>query len=275
MKGTEVQDSILLWPDGAPAALGEDAEDKPVLRPFLISGDDPVSAVIVCPGGAYSHRARHEADPVARWLNSLGISAFVLEYRVAPYQHPQPLNDARRAIRMVRHHAPQWLIRPDRVGILGFSAGGHLAATAATWFDLGDASATDPIDRQSSRPDLLIACYPVVSLERYPHQASRLNLLGADPDQRLVRALSLEHRVTPQTPPTFLWHTADDASVPVDHSLAFAASLARNNVPFSLHVFPQGRHGLGLAEENPAVAKWKNLCADFLARHGFMSWQVS
>ncbi|WP_428938333.1 alpha/beta hydrolase [Fontivita pretiosa] len=264
-------DPVTLWPDGAPGRLGDGPEDRPVLRPFVRRdvGAQALAAIIVLPGGGYAHRARHEADPVARWLNSLGVASFVLEYRVAPYRHPQPLNDARRAVRIVRHRAAEWGIDPRRVGVMGFSAGGHLAASAATWFDLGEPNDPDPIERQSSRPDLLIACYPVISLARYPHLGSYTNLLGEDPDERMVRMLSLETRVTDQTPPTFLWHTANDAGVPVENSLLFAAALARHRVPFSVHIFPEGRHGLGLADDQPVVGRWRELCADFLRSHKF------
>jgi acetyl esterase/lipase len=264
-------DPVYLWPNGAPGALGDSPEDRPVLRPFVARGGDPLPAVIVCPGGGYTHRARHEADPLAQWFNSLGIASFVLEYRVAPYQHPQPHNDAKRAIRMVRHHADRWRIDPSRIGILGFSAGGHLATSAATIFDAGNPNAADPIDRQSGRPDLLIACYPVVSFVNFPHLGSAQALLGPKPDERLARELSLESRVTPQTPPTFLWHTANDGGVPVENSIMFAQALSRNKVPFALHVFPDGRHGLGLAPDHPQVSKWTSLCADFLKAQCFLS----
>jgi acetyl esterase/lipase len=264
-------DPVRLWPDAAPEALGDGIEDRPILRPFVRPDGLPVAAVIVFPGGGYAKRAAHEADPIARWLNSLGIASFVVEYRVAPYRHPQPLNDARRAIRIVRHRAKELAIDPARVGVLGFSAGAHLAASAATWFDLGDPHADDPIDRESGRPDLLIACYPVISLVRFPHLDSLSNLLGPDPDERMVHALSLENRVTPQTPPTFIWHTAGDESVSVENSVVFAAALARHRVPFSMHVFPDGQHGLGLAEEQAEARKWTELCAEFLRARGFVA----
>jgi acetyl esterase/lipase len=263
-------DAIPLWPNGAPGALADKDEDKPVLKPFVRAHGDPVAAVIVCPGGGYAHRARHEAEPVAQWLNSLGLASFVLEYRVAPYKHPQPLNDAQRAIRIVRARANEWSIDPKRIGILGFSAGGHLACCAATMFDSGKPDATDPIDRESSRPDLLIACYAVVSLFDHPHLGSRKNLLGDNPDESLVKEMSPETRVTPQTPPAFIWATANDGTVPVQNSLSLAQALAANKVPFALHIFPNGKHGLGLAPQNPDVHKWLDLCADFLENQKFI-----
>jgi acetyl esterase/lipase len=264
------QEPVLLWPNGAPGALGDTPEDRPVLRPFVRSDGDPTACIIVCPGGGYAMRARHEADPIAQWINSLGLASFVLEYRVKPYQHPQPLNDAQRAIRIVRNRADQWRVDPKRIGILGFSAGGHLACSAATIFDSGQPDARDPIDRQSCRPDLLVACYAVISFIRFMHKGSEQNLLGPNPDAKLVRDLSLETRVTAQTPPTFLWHTANDDVVPVENSLGFAEALAENKIPFSLHVFPQGAHGLGLAQDNPQAKKWPDLCADFLVSQKFI-----
>ncbi|PZE20415.1 alpha/beta hydrolase [Paenibacillus xerothermodurans] len=261
--------SLLLWPDGTPNALGDGEEDKPILVPYLVDAPQPTAAVVVCPGGGYARRADHEAEPVARWLNSLGISAFVLHYRVAPYRHPNPLLDAQRAIRMVRSRAGEWQLDPARVGILGFSAGGHLASVCGTHYDGGRPDADDPIERQSSRPDLLVLCYPVISLDTFAHMGSRANLLGESPDDYLVQVLSTERQVNKQTPPTFLWHTADDAAVPVENSLMFAAALSGHKVPFELHVFEQGRHGLGLASDNTGVKQWTDVCAVWLKGQGF------
>ncbi|MBE1441641.1 alpha/beta hydrolase [Paenibacillus sp. OAS669] len=261
--------SMLLWPNGTPNALGEEPEDKPTLVPYLVEGEEPTAAVVVCPGGGYARRAQHEGEPVALWLNSLGISAFVVHYRVAPYRHPNPLMDAQRAIRTVRSNAKQWNIDPNRVGILGFSAGGHVAASAGTQYDAGRPDAEDPIERESSRPDLLVLCYAVISFGTYAHKGSLNNLLGESPDPSLVELMSHELQVTEDTPPTFLWHTADDASVPVENSLLFASSLSRNRVPFELHVFESGRHGLGLAAEQPGVKAWTDVCASWLKQRGF------
>lgn len=259
------QAPLPLWPHGATPSEGE----IPHLTPFLVGADEPTGAVIVCPGGGYRGRAAHEGAPVARWLNSLGIVAFVLDYRVAPSHHPIPLADAQRAIRTVRHNAATWHVRPDRVGILGFSAGGHLAATAGTHFDAGDARATDPIERQSSRPDALVLCYAVISFGEFRHDGSMVNLLGPEPPEHLRRLLSNELHVTADTPPTFLWHTGDDAGVPVENALLFANALRRNSVPFALHIYPHGRHGLGLAPDDPIVRTWSALCGQWLAAAGF------
>ncbi|CAG7656482.1 alpha/beta hydrolase [Paenibacillus allorhizosphaerae] len=261
--------SLLLWPQGTPNALGEEKEDRPTLVPFLVQSEQPTSAVVVCPGGGYGRRADHEGEPVARWLNTLGISAFVLHYRVAPYRHPNPLMDAQRAIRTVRHNAEAWNVDPKRVGILGFSAGGHLASSAGTQFDGGNAEAADPIERESSRPDLVVLCYPVITFGPYTHSGSRNNLLGDPADPALVELMSSENRVTEDTPPTFIWHTADDAGVPVENAMMFASALRKNKVPFELHIYESGRHGLGLAQEHPEARTWPNLCANWLKKQGF------
>jgi acetyl esterase/lipase len=198
------------------------------------------------------------------------VSAFVLDYRVAPYKHPVPLMDAQRAIRTVRAKAKEWRIDPKKIGILGFSAGGHLAGSAATLFDEGKADATDPIDRESSRPDCAVLCYPVLTFGQFRHHGSMVNLIGENPDEALRKTLSLENSVTPKTPPTFLWHTADDNAVPVENSLMFAEALAKNKVPFALHVFPHGPHGVGLATGNPVLSAWTGLCATWLKEIGFV-----
>jgi acetyl esterase/lipase len=200
-----------------------------------------------------------------------GISGFVLKYRLGPkYHHPVELEDAQRAIRLVRSRAAQWNLDPKRIGILGFSAGGHLASTAATHFDSGSASALDPIDRAGSRPDLAILVYPVISMqEPYAHVASRTNLLGADPDHELEKSLSNDLQVTPNTPPCFVVHTADDHTVPVENSLLFVMACRKNGVPVELHVFEHGPHGFGLGSGDPTLSTWPDLAAQWLRRHGF------
>ena len=257
--------SLPLWPDQTAA----DGDSAPRLTPFLLNNSEPTGAVIVCPGGGYGGRAPHEGAPVARWLNSLGIAAFVLDYRVAPNRHPIPLGDAQRAIRTVRQRAAEWRIRPDRIGILGFSAGGHLAASAGTHYDAGNPQATDPIERQSCRPDALVLCYAVITFGEYRHNGSMVNLLGLEPPEDLRQHMSNELHVSGDTPPTFLWHTADDAGVPVENALLFAGALRRNGVPFALHVYPHGKHGLGLAPDDPIVGTWPALCGQWLTSLGF------
>lgn len=259
---------IPLWDS---VKLGESGpnENSPSIEPFLLDGDGLHPVMIVAPGGAYAFRAPHEAYPVAHWLNEIGISAIVLNYRVAPFKHPIPLEDVKRAIRITRYHAPEWRVDPNRVGILGFSAGGHLASTVGTQFDYGNKLAEDPIEYHSSRPDLMVLCYPVISMREQTHEGSKLNLLGENPNQELVRQLSNEIQITIDTPPAFLWHTADDAAVDVENSLLFAASLSRHNIPYDLHVFQSGPHGLGLAMEHPEVKVWPILCEAWLRKRGF------
>ena len=262
---------IVLWPDGAPGAAGQAPTDIPTLTPFLPAKDKATGgAIIVCPGGGYSHLANHEGAPVAEWLNSIGVTAFVLKYRLGPtYHHPAPLQDAQRAIRTVRARAKEWGLDPQRIGILGFSAGGHLAATAGTHFAEGQTNAADPIERVSSRPNLLVLIYPVITMGPLGHAGSKLNLLGKEPSAELVQLLSNEEQVTKETPPTFLVHTMTDAGVPVENSMAFAAALRKAGVPFEFHLYEQGKHGFGLAPTDPVLSSWPGRCADWLRLHGF------
>lgn len=261
-------ETLLLWPEGTPGSLGNSPEDHPAITPYLAEGKGN-AAVLVCPGGGYGMRAHHEGQPVAEWLNTLGISAFVLRYRVAPYKQPSALQDAQRALRTIRAHADEYGIDPERLGILGFSAGGHLASTAGVLFDQGQPEAAEPLERFSSRPDFMILCYPVISMGEVTHQGSKANLLGETPDEELVRRFSSELQVTAETPPAFLWHTSDDGSVPVENSLLFAAALRRHNIPFDLHVYAHGHHGLGLADEEPHTRGWTDACASWLQLNGY------
>ncbi len=259
---------IPLWDHDVPAFDPNIPQPPPHLVPYLAAGDAPRACVIVCPGGGYVQHAAHEGEPVAQWLNSLGISAFVLFYRLMPYRHPCPLLDAQRAIRMARSHSAEFGIDPQRIGMLGFSAGGHVAVTAGTLFDAGQPDASDPVERASSRPDALVLCYPVISMGEFGHAWCRFALLGDNPCPEQVDLLSGEAQVTPQTPPAFLWHTADD-EVRVENSLLFAEALSRHGVPFDLHVFADGKHGLGLAQEHPAVSLWTKACENWLRAIGF------
>jgi acetyl esterase/lipase len=253
----ESKSPILLWPEGAPGALGKKPQDVPTLTPYPA---DPLmasgAAVVVCPGGGYGALAPHEGEPYAIWLNQQGISAFVLKYRLGTngYRHPAMLNDAARAVRIVREKASAWGIDPHRIGIIGSSAGGHLVSTLVTHFDAGNPKAVDPIEHQSSRPDFAILCYPVITMGPGTHAGSQGNLLGSKPSTELIELLSNEKQVRDDTPPCFVWHTAEDASVPVSNSLAFAAALNAHHVPFDLHIYEKGRHGIGLGKSssNPA-----------------------
>lgn len=260
---------IEIWGKEIPGFLPELGQNVPVLDPYLVDSDSPTAAVVVCPGGAYMGKAPHEGKDIAKWLNTIGISAFVLDYRVRPYRHPVPISDARRAVQFVRANAERFNVDSSKIGIIGFSAGGHLAASTAVYPLEGNPAAEDPVERVSSRPDCLILGYPVISMERYHHQGSRNNLLGPDPQPELVDALSLEKHVHGNLPPVFIWHTADDEVVSVMNSLMFAEGLAGEQIDFALHIFPNGRHGLGLAEEQPDVAAWTDLLAAWLVQIGF------
>lgn len=247
-------------------------QETPRLTPYLVDGKGPFPVIIVCPGGGYTHHADHEGEPVARWLNKIGISVIVLHYRIAPHHHPAPLDDAQTTIRMVRANAKEWNIDPNRVGILGFSAGGHLASSAGTLFEEGDELAEKEIRRYSSRPDLMILCYPVITMAspQYAHEGSKFHLLGEQPSLSLVQKMSTDKQVTKNTPPTFLWHTADDETVSVENSLMFARSLGKYDIPYALHIFESGKHGLGLAEDSPEVNLWSKLCEEWLKNRKFI-----
>lgn len=271
---------LLLWPDGAPGAVGAEPQDRPKITIYRaakesVNGSAPANgaAVVVCPGGGYRNLASdHEGRQVARWLNQLGVSAFVLQYRVGPrYRHPAPLQDVQRAIRIVRARATEFGVDPRRLGVLGFSAGGHLASTAGTLFEEGAPPATDPIARQSARPDFMVLAYPVISLTaKFAHGGSVQHLLGEPIPSALAEELSTERRVTDRTPPAFLFHTADDASVPVENSVAFAQALRTAGVPVELHVFPKGRHGVGLARPDAVLSQWPRLAAAWMRSHGLL-----
>lgn len=260
---------IKLWEGEVPGFEPEIGQKVPNITPFIVDGEDLSAAVLVCPGGGYVMKADHEGRPIAKWLNSIGISAFVLDYRVHPYRHPYPSMDAKRAIRYIRSSAKDWNIDPERIGILGFSAGGHLASTVATHFDEGDKYAVDPIEKFSSRPDAVVLCYPVITFGDLRHDGSMRALLGEVPDEGLRASLCNENCVSKYTPPAFLWHTADDAAVPVENSLMFSQALSRHGVPFELHIFPTGVHGLGLAYDDPQISKWTMLCENWFKSINF------
>jgi acetyl esterase/lipase len=257
----------LLWPEGAPGAVGTEDVDKPSLTAYIPQRKTGMS-VVVCPGGGYGGLAiDHEGKQIAQWLNSQGIAAFVLKYRLGPrYHHPTMINDAHRALRTVRFKAQQLGLMPNKVGIWGFSAGGHLASTAATHFDDGNPASTDLIERASSRPDFAILAYPVLTftIEEYVHKGSRRNLLGENPDPKLVELLSNEKQVSPRTPPTFLFHTNEDTTVSPENSILFYMALRKAGVPVEMHIYERGRHGLGLAAADYAIGTWPARLADWL-----------
>ena len=264
-----------LWPEGAPGALGGSSNDIPTLTVYLPATNLATgAAMVICPGGGYARHARHEGEDYARWLNEQGVAGFVLHYRLgsAGYRHPAMLHDAARAVRTVRARAAEWGVDPGRVGIMGSSAGGHLAATLLTHFDTGQPDAADAIERQSSRPDLGILCYAVITFGEFTHRGSRNLLLGDAPDPALVERLSNERQVTSNTPPCFLWHTGEDKAVPVENSLQFAAALRRAGVPFALHIYERGGHGLGLGTRDwqpEARHPWTRACELWLRERGF------
>lgn len=264
---------VLLWPAGAPGALGSDDTDKPEITVFLPTAPNPTkTGVVVAPGGGYQHLAiDKEGFAIAHWLNDHGVAAFVLRYRLGPrYHHPVELGDAQRAIRLVRAHAAEYGIAEDHLGMWGFSAGGHLTASAGTHFDLGDPGSTDPIGQKSSRPDFLILSYPVITLmDPSVHQGSKRNLLGENPNPELVTLMSNELQVTPQTPPTFLFSTTDDKTVPIANSVMFYEALVRAGVPAEMHIFQHGAHGAGLATANPQLSVWPDLLIKWMRERGY------
>jgi acetyl esterase/lipase len=266
-------ESIPLWPEGPPGVAKDAPGPRPTLTLYRPSPDKATgAAVVVCPGGGYGGLADHEGRPIAEWLNGLGVTAVVLKYRLAPQSHhPAMLQDAARAIRTVRANAETWKVAPNRVGVLGFSAGGHLASTIATHFDPGDPNATDPVEKYSSRPDRAILIYPVITLTApYTHNGSKRNLLGESPSQELTESLSNELQVSKETPPTFLVHTDEDTIVPPENSLLFALALRKAKVPVELHLFEKGPHGLGLGRPGFAFSEWPQLCAKWLEGQGFL-----
>jgi len=267
---------IPLWPDGSPH---NPPGDRPLLECYLPEAHraaepaagslrapgSPRGAVIICAGGGYAHRAPHEGEPVARLLAEHGLAAFVCHYRVAPHRFPAPYADGTRAVRLVRSLADDYDVDPQRVAIMGFSAGGHLAATVATQPGLYVAPEDDLADRYAARPDRVILGYPVISLVEEYHAGSAANLLGENASEEARRALSNEFHVTQDSPPAFLFHTADDPSVPVSNSIRYAQACLARGVPVELHVYRSGRHGVGLAADIPALRSWPGLLLDWLA----------
>ncbi len=264
-KATADKNPVRLW-DVTPGFDPSLGQDEPTVTPYLLPGPNR-GCVIVFPGGGYWLKAGHEAEPVAKAMNALGFSAFVLDYRVQPHRHPLPQLDAARAVRHVRHHAAGYGIHPDRIAVLGFSAGGHLAACTGVFWDGGNPSAADPVDRVSSRPDAMILCYPVIHMAGpNAHEGSAQALLGGErAAMRAERdAVTPSLHVTAQTAPAFLWHTADDEAVPVENSVSMFEALKAHGVAAELHVFPHGHHGLGLAPDDRQVSQWAGLCGEFL-----------
>jgi acetyl esterase/lipase len=263
---------MLLWASGAPGAQGTTDDDMPTITAYIPASNPTKTAVVIAPGGGYQHLSMvKEGSDVAEWLNARGVAAFVLKYRLGmKYHSPIELGDAQRAIRTVRADAAQYGIAPDHIGMWGFSAGGHLTASAGTMYDAGHAEATDPIERQSSRPDFLILAYPVITMQDpYVHKGSRTFLLGDTPTQAQMDAMSPEMHVTAQTPPTFLFSTTDDHTVPVLNSVMFYTALVKAGVPAEMHIFQHGGHGSGLAPANPQLRPWTDLLIKWMRERGY------
>lgn len=265
----------LLWPNGAPGAKGNDANDKPTMMIYLPAKEKATgSAVVIFPGGGYQMVAiDHEGRQVARWLNDLGIAAFVVDYRHRGrgYGHPAPIQDAQRAIRTVRSRSAEFGIEPNKIGIIGFSAGGHLASTAGTHFNEKFYEPVDKIDSASARPDFMILIYPVISMGSFLHVGSYNALLGSNVSQELIDSLSNEKHVDSNTPPTFLVHATDDKTVPAENSISFYLACKKARVPVEMHIWQKGEHGFGLGKSGTPVSRWPALCADWMDKMGLCS----
>jgi acetyl esterase/lipase len=264
----------VLWPGGAPGATDTGPGHEPSITIYLPAPEKATgTAIVVCPGGGYGMLAiDHEGEQIAQWLIGEGIAAFVLQYRHAPlYGHPYPLMDAQRAVRTVRNGATKWNLKPDRIGILGFSAGGHLTASTGVLNEGGIPDATDPIDRESARPDFMVPVYPVITMQDdYTHKGSRKNLLGESPDPALVERYSLERQVNANTPPAFLVHTSEDQAVPVENAVQLYLAIHHAGVPVEMHIYEKGQHGLGLGGGNAEFATWPGHLLAWLRVNGLL-----
>ena len=266
-----------LWPNGVPGAGGQGDGDVPQLIITRVKSASPTAGVVILPGGGYrGHAMGHEGYDFAKWFADRGISSAICNYRLRGkgnngkgYGHPWPMVDAQRALQTLRARAGELNLDPKRIGVIGFSAGGHLCSTVSTKFAEPKPTDKDPIARVSSRPDFAILCYPVIGFDKpYTHKGSQRNLLGENPDPKLLASLSNETQVSKDTPPTFLFHTAEDKAVPVDNSLHYYLACQKHGVPAEMHIFPKGRHGLGLAPKTAGASQWPELCHQWLLRLG-------
>ena len=265
----------LLWPNGAPGAKGSQEGDKPTLTICLPDKETTTgTAVVICPGGGYGHLSMdREGQQIADWLNSIGIAGLILKYRHGGvgYGHPAPLQDAQRAVRIVRSRAKEWNLDPQRIGIMGFSAGGHLASSAGTHFQNNYYDAKDEIDKANCRPDFMILLYPVITLDdSFTNKGSKWNLLGENPGQKLVENLSNEMQVTADTPPTFLVHSNEDRAVPAENSIYFYLALRKAGVPAEMHIYLKGSHGSAIEKKFGIVSTWPERCADWMKVRGLL-----
>ncbi|HEY8421872.1 MAG TPA: alpha/beta hydrolase [Thermoclostridium sp.] len=261
---------IKIW-DGISGSKTADGFE-PYLETYILSGEKKRGAVLICPGGGYARTSEREAEPIAMQFTAKGYHAFVLYYSVAPNRHPQPLLDVSRAMCIIRENSDNWKVDKDKIAVCGFSAGGHLAASLGVHYDKPYLDAAGIILGEN-RPSAMILAYPVITMKEFAHKGSRDNLLGPNPDEALINEMSLETQVSEKTPPAFIWHTVEDKSVPVENSLLFASALQKHKVPFELHVYPYGPHGLSLANKEtdngnkgiyPHVSGWINLCIEWL-----------
>ena len=260
--------TIPLWP-GTPPASNPDDDFIPTLTTMLLPTDKPLGVVLVLPGGGYGGRAEHERTPIAEYFNRQGMHGIFLDYRVSPHRHPAPLLDACRAVRLIRQHAKEWKVDPDKIAALGFSAGGHLTGSLGVFYENDASKQYDDLIKISARPDAIVLCYPVISSSDFGHRGSFNNLMGPDASDDQRKTMSLELHAHAEVPPTFLWSTADDQGVPVENSLRFAMALRKLKVPYEMHVFPTGRHGMGLALDDPQVGQWPGLCTVWLRAMGW------
>jgi acetyl esterase/lipase len=271
----EPRSAFPLWSGEAPGALGTADKDIPTLTPFFPASESATgAAMVICPGGGYAGLAPHEGEGYAHWLAGKGITCFVLKYRLgsAGYRYPVELQDGARAIRLVRARAQEWKLDEHRIGIIGSSAGGHLASMVMTHFDAGNSNATDVIDRQSSRPDIAVLCYPVLTMGKFTHEGSRNNLLGTNPPEPLVEETSSERQIRTDSPPCFIWSTDEDRTVPVENTLEFGDALRKAGVPFEMHIYQHGGHGMGLGSREYNPQKWHPWvaeCTRWLKEQGF------
>ncbi|MDR2513704.1 MAG: alpha/beta hydrolase [Christensenellaceae bacterium] len=260
-----MEERIWLWEDGKTPLYDESKGQRPFLTCYPLD-NKPRAAALICPGGGYIEKVAHEKLPVVKAMHAMGLHAFILDYRVAPYAWPAPIVDANRGVRLLRARAAEFNIKPDKIAVIGFSAGGHLCAMSGCRFDYGDENAADPIERVSSRPDMIIPCYAVLSMEDgLSHPGSKKALTAG----LKVEEVDAVKSVRDDTPPCFLFHTEADELVPLENSLLFAGALQARKVPYALHVFPFGRHGLAMAEETPLAKAWPSLLEAFLREFGF------
>ncbi len=259
--------TIRLWEEQAPNFVK--GGFKPYIDTFLLESEERHGMVLVFPGGAYGGRADHEGSVIAKKFNSFGFHSAVVHYRVAPERHPAPILDAARAVSIARENTDDWKIRPGKLAVCGFSAGGHLAASLAVYHGTVMEFIDDKSLVRNCRPDAAILCYPVINFSEFTHKGSVENLLGKSPSEEMIRTMSLELNVHPGVPPTFLWHSANDNAVPVENSLLLCQALSKEKIPFELHVFPNAPHGTGLAENYPDISRWPQLAAEWLIGMGW------